>query len=370
MTAHRILCVDDEPRVLEALDNHLSMTWEVETATSARAALRILEDRTFAVVVSDMRMPEINGAAFLGQVRERFPNTVRVLLTGQSDLEDAASAVNESGIYRFLLKPCPTERLVRTVAEAVRQHELLVAEQVLLEQTLRGSVEVLTEMLGLAQPRAFGCSNRLAAMVRHVVARLAIPDSWQIELAAMLSQLGCVTLDSALIEGGETGVMTAQQCEAFARHPEAGASFLARIPRLDGVVAMVRAQLLDAPPAGDAVVRLGGELLQLVVQVDRWQRRGNELLAAVARAAAARAWTPALVNALRSFRATTSREARGVTAKDLRPLMVLAADCVSPKGDLWIASGRELTEVAVKRLRTLAHQGLLCEPVLVRVTDP
>lgn len=368
MTTVRVLCVDDEPRVLEGLENHLAMHWEVATATSASEGLRILAADPFAVVISDMRMPGIDGAQFLELVRLRSPSTVRILLTGQADLNDAVAAVNEGGVFRMLLKPCPTERLLDTVTAAVRQHQLVIAEKVLLEQTLRASVGVLTDMLGLVHPLAFGCTTRVTAIVRHVVAELAISDGWQIELAAMLSQLGCVTLDHALVEALEAGTATAEQRAAFAQHPAVGASFLARIPRLEGVAAMVASQLQDAPPAGVLLVQRGGELLQLAVQLDRAQRHNSSFAEACARVVERRAWGPELISALRSFHAPIAHVLTAVLARDLRPNMVLEADAVSARGELWMAKGLQLTDVAIKRLRALAERHLLKEPITVRTS--
>jgi DNA-binding NtrC family response regulator len=117
---------------------------ESTTATSGKAGLeRLSSDGPFAVVVSDMRMPEMNGAAFLAQVRERAPDTVRVLLTGQADLDSAIAAVNEGQIFRFLTKPCAPEMLISSLRAAEEQHRLITAERVLLEQTLHGAVKAL-----------------------------------------------------------------------------------------------------------------------------------------------------------------------------------------------------------------------------------
>ena len=104
----KVLCVDDEPRVLEGLSLHLRRMYEVEVATSGNAGLAVLErDKTFAVVISDMRMPGMNGAVFLSRSREIAPDAVRMLLTGQTDMTSAVQAVNVGQIFKFLTKPCP-----------------------------------------------------------------------------------------------------------------------------------------------------------------------------------------------------------------------------------------------------------------------
>jgi DNA-binding NtrC family response regulator len=109
----RVLCVDDEPNVLEGLRLHLERPYRLSTATGDAEGLAILErDGPCAIVISDMRMPKMDGAAFLGQVRQRFPDTVRMLLTGHADIDAAIAAVNEGQIFRFLSKPCPPAQLL------------------------------------------------------------------------------------------------------------------------------------------------------------------------------------------------------------------------------------------------------------------
>jgi DNA-binding NtrC family response regulator len=169
-SAPRVLCVDDEPNVLEGLRRQLRRHFSVATANGGILALEVLErEGPFAVVVSDMRMPEMDGAAFLGRVREQAADTVRVLLTGQADLDATIAAVNEANIFRFLTKPCPTESLITALNAAVEQHRLIMAERVLLEQTLHGSVKALTDILGLANPTAFGRAARAKKYVGDAV---------------------------------------------------------------------------------------------------------------------------------------------------------------------------------------------------------
>ncbi|HYU15650.1 MAG TPA: response regulator, partial [Candidatus Acidoferrum sp.] len=126
----RILCVDDEPNVLEGLSLHLRRRHEVWTATSGADALALLaRDGPPEVIISDMRMPGMDGAVFLSKARQLYPETVRLLLTGQTDLMSAVSAVNQGQIFRFLSKPCPAPFMVQAVTAAVEQHRLIQAER-------------------------------------------------------------------------------------------------------------------------------------------------------------------------------------------------------------------------------------------------
>jgi len=190
-----ILCVDDEPKVLEGLVLNLRRHYRVSTANNGQGGLAIVDGTDPpAVVVSDMRMPEMDGAAFLSQVKERSPDTVRLLLTGQADLESAIAAVNHGQVFRFLTKPCAPPTLLTAIEAAVAQHRLITAERELLEKTLRGSIKALTEILSLASPLIFGRATRLKQHATELVAGLGVPFSWQLEVAVMLSQIGCIVL--------------------------------------------------------------------------------------------------------------------------------------------------------------------------------
>ena len=115
----RVLLVDDEPLVLEGLKRQLRKKIEVETAVGGREGLALIErSEPFAVVVSDMRMPEMNGSQFLEQVRKRSPDSVRMILSGQAEIESTIAAVNLGQIFRFLTKPCSTEALIAALDRA------------------------------------------------------------------------------------------------------------------------------------------------------------------------------------------------------------------------------------------------------------
>jgi DNA-binding NtrC family response regulator len=147
MKTARILCVDDEPNVLEGLERVMHRRCSLLTAGSGEEALRILAGpEAVDVIVSDMRMPRMNGATLLAECRKRSPDTVRLLLTGQADLESAISAVNDGHVFRFLTKPCPTPVLVEALTAALEQHRLITSEKILLERTLVGSMRALTEV--------------------------------------------------------------------------------------------------------------------------------------------------------------------------------------------------------------------------------
>lgn len=133
--ANKILVVDDEPHVTEALIRMLHREpYEVLSANSANEALQILSHESIAVVISDEKMPGIQGAEFLALVYRDYPDTVRIMLTGHANLDLAMRAINEGQIYRFFMKPCNEEEIIHTIRQAVQQKELAEKSRRLLQK--------------------------------------------------------------------------------------------------------------------------------------------------------------------------------------------------------------------------------------------
>ena len=119
-----ILLVDDEPDILVALADLLEDSFQVLAANGGAEALEILSrEPDVAVIVSDQRMPEMTGTEFFSRVKEMYPETVRLVLSGYTDLKSVTDAINRGSIYRFLTKPWDDEELRREVAEAFNAYD-------------------------------------------------------------------------------------------------------------------------------------------------------------------------------------------------------------------------------------------------------
>ena len=195
-----ILLVDDDIRVVSALQRSLYRTYRIEIAAAAQDALDAIGQNAYAVVVSDLQMPGMNGVELLANVKKLSPDTVRILLTGQADLDAAIAAVNEGNIFRFLTKPCPQPTLCKTLDAALEQYLLQSAEKEVLKETLTGTVAILIQILSAIQPLAFGRASRIRQYMCLLRAELQIEDSWEFEAAAMLSQLGAISVDPSVLK--------------------------------------------------------------------------------------------------------------------------------------------------------------------------
>jgi len=135
MEKSKLLLVDDEPNLTSALVRSLDRKqFEIFTADSAQQGLMILAGNDIDVVVSDERMPGMTGSQFLAEVRKKWPNTIRMILSGQADLEAAVRAINEGEVYRFLLKPCHPQELQMTILQGLQQKKLVAQSRKLLAE--------------------------------------------------------------------------------------------------------------------------------------------------------------------------------------------------------------------------------------------
>ena len=374
----RVLFVDDEPNVLEAIKRSLHKRVAMDTATSGAEGLRLLaEAGPFALVVSDMRMPSMNGAQFLAKVREQSPDTVRMILSGQSDFQSTVEAVNDGHIYRFLCKPCPADKLLPAVEDGLRQHRLITAEKVLLEQTLSGSIKMLIEILGLVSPSASSRASRLQRYVLELAASLALPPRWQWGMGAYLSQIGCVTLPKEILAKVDAAQsLNDDETRLYESHPDIAQRLLATIPRLEDIAAIVRVQFGATDFAGKPAdisqwdVRSVGELLlRTAVEFDRLVAPGTSREAAAEALRASKlGLPPPVIKALLTLK-VAGREFthRQVRLKDLAPGMILDEDLVSLKGIRLIPSGQEVTRTLIVRLSSIADGVGVAEPFRVRV---
>lgn len=364
-----ILCVDDEPRILEGLALQLRRRFDLKTATSGAAGLEILESApSLAVVVSDMRMPGMDGATFLARARRAAPDCVRLLLTGQADIDAAIAAVNEGQIFRFLTKPCPPDRLLTALDAAVEQHRLVTSERVLLTQTLRGSVRMLTDVMALASPSAFGRATRVKDLGVELAKAAGEESVWAIEIAAMLSQIGCVTLPEETAERLYHGRPLSPEEQVLAdRLPAVAERLLTHIPRLELVRACLVGQSKRFDGAGGApgdakgeALPLGARALKIAHDYDVAVGRGLSALSAVeALSARTGVYDPKLLALFAKLRV----EDRGPTDVREIPLsavtagMRFAEDVKTAAGLLLLPRGYEVTEGLIDRIRNFSVKG-------------
>jgi len=380
-TAPRVLLVDDEPALIEGIQRNLGRKYSFSSASSGAAALRLLTDTTepFAVIVSDFRMPEMDGVTFLREAQGVARDSTKLLLTGQWETSTAIDAVNQGNVFRFLTKPCAASALSQAIGAGVEQYRLVTSERVLLQQTLRGSIQTLVRVMALANPEAFGRANRVKRVVLDALIHLGVHDTWTFEVAAMLSQLGTIVLPPDTLTKVYRGEALSSEERTMAdRLPEVALELLAEIPRLEEVREILRYHTKQFDGTGGPLDRISGEeiplgarLLRIALDYDTIESAGSkpEEIIATLRGRDG-VYDTKLVDVIAGLgNAATSANGpiRELTVSELRPGMQVVADVRSKTGMLLVARGHAVTYEMLERLRNIGTRMGISEPVRCRV---
>lgn len=378
----RILYVDDDPNILAASERSLGRRLKLTTATSGADGLEIIrKDGPFAVILSDMRMPAMDGVEFLCAARQLSPDSVCMMLTGNSDQETAMNAVNKGQIFRFLTKPCEQDVLADALKAGIKQYRLIIAEKELLQKTLTGSILALVDALGLVCPRAFARGGRIKQISSAMVTELEPEHPWQYEIAAMLSQIGCIVLPPETIDKVfSKSKLSSKEEEMYAAHPHTGSKLLQHIPRLEQSARMIEGQFScfdemenpdPATPAG--AVSLGSQILRAAVDFDSFLADGLGRQIAIARMRDKKGeYNPQLIDILEQVAIPGIDVAQQGTVKQLtvweiRAGMFANEDILASTGTLLVPKGNEITLPLIERLKNFANGAGVKEPIHILI---
>lgn len=372
----KILFVDDEENILHSIQRELRKRFSITTASNGAQALAVLKsDGPFAVIVSDMRMPIMDGIQLLTAVKDIYPDTVRLMLTGVADQETAIEAVNKGAIFRFLNKPCPTHTLVMALALALRQYRLITAEKELLDKTLKGSVSVLSEILSLANPLAFSSALRIRDLVVEFAKLLQLGNIWQFEIAALMSQIGCISIPADILNKiFANQPIDQEEEEIYSNHPLVGAKLLEKIPRLETVAQIIAHQFkpFAAFTGTDALsedVSLGAQLLKIAFDFDKMRHRGmkrQQILRSFEEQTGE--YNPVMIAVLSRLKLDSEQERiLSIELRDMAVGMVVEQDIMAANGALIVPKGQEVTWALLQGLKNFSRQAGVQEPVWVKV---
>ena len=374
----RILFVDDVANLLQGVSRQLRNHYDIYTATSGYEGLDILKnDGPFPVVVSDMKMPNMNGAEFLIRVSEMSPETVTMLLTGHGDFEDTIRAVNKGHIFRLIQKPCCTGMLIRNLEDAIEQYRLVEDQQVLLERTLSGSIKVLTEVLALAHPIGFGRALRAKKTVMNLACQMGFEAGWEVKVAAMLSQISAIALPYELAEKIYQGnALTEEEQEVVKDLPRITDGWLQNIPRIEPVREIIKSLHFrfdnDYPNLNVVKVPMGVRLLQTALDFDYYLNKfGRKDLSLEALQDKPTQYDTDVLEALRQICdiEDTDMHPHLVDPKDIQVGMVFYNDLCARSGKLLVAHGQGVNESIKTRVQHWHSKGMIGDEVLMLTSD-
>ena len=405
-----LLCVDDEPNILTSLRRLFrAQGYQVLTAASGALGLEVLEQQAVDLVISDMRMPEMSGAQFLAQVRQRWPDTLRLLLTGYSDIQSIQDAINCGEIYRYITKPWDDDDIRLVVRQALERRQLEQEKQRLEELTqrqndelkalnhsLEAKVEARTRLLKVEHDATMAANDKLkrnflttikvfssivemrssnvagharlvADLARQLATRLELDsrDSQDVFVAALLHDIGKIGFSDDMLATPLT-MLHGEALGLFRKHPVRAAELLMPLEDLRGAAMILRCQLerFDGNGFPEGLVGLaipiGARILALAVDYYNLQQgamvqrhlRPDEALSLIVDASGKR-YDPNVVAAFRQIVNDSDDAPAGIEmlSGELQPGMVLARDLISRDGLMLLPADHALDAHMIQQVQ-------------------
>lgn len=246
MTTNKVLFVDDEPEVLKSFQRRFRSSFEVDVALGGAEALAAIAKRgPYTVIVSDYRMPEMDGVEFLSKASELTPDSIRIMLTGQPDLELAIKAVNEGRIFRFLTKPCPPEIVAKAVTDAMKYHQLVQAEREVVglrkwRYSMEAMIRSFVSLMETRDPYTAGHQQRVTTLATAIAREMDLPAERldAVRLAATIHDIGKMYVPAEFLN--RPGRLTEVEFNVIKLHPQVGSDILQPIDFEHPISLMVR----------------------------------------------------------------------------------------------------------------------------------
>ncbi len=356
----RLLFVDDDATLLKAIERNLCFDYELRTAESGQLGLDTISSQdAFTVVITDMKMPQMNGIQFIEKARQISPDSIYIMLTGNQDVDTAIGAINDGSVFRFLNKPCPISDIKSAVDAGIRQHQLIHSEKELLQKTFVGAVNVLTDVLESLRPEAIKQSQRVDQVMRACENALGGTGSWEFRLAGRVGLVGFALLpreDQELFLKLNPG--DSQSCMLLERIANSSAKLIDRIPRLQGVSKIIQLQTkVDGSALGRPLdfcsAELGATLLRIAIH---WTTMTHCRISPGVAIKSLRRVLPEISGPVEEAllvldQQATNKVTKRVSLADLVEGMVLSEDACSSEGGILLRRGQELTCTMIEKFR-------------------
>ncbi len=377
----RILFVDDEVNIIQAYRRTLRNKFNIQGVSNGDDALELVKTNDYAVIISDMQMPGMDGVEFLAAAKELKPDIVRIMLTGNADLKTAIDAVNKGDIFRFHNKPCHADILEKTINDALKLYRLITAEKELLEGTLTGSIQILSELLSLINPEAFGRTSQIKQYVLSIAKEMGIKETWKLEAMSSLSLIGCIILpDEATKKISRGEELNAEERQIFDMHPFVGSELINKIPRMQEVADGIKYQekLFNGKgiPLDDVSgkeIPIGARILKIVLDYDRQISSGqnkNQVLEYLNNQSSH--YDPDVLATFQQCLIDENYPIETVMITNLKEGMFFTEDLYTKDKILVLCKGQETTPSVCNKLNTLYKNKVICSSVKIlnkNITD-
>jgi response regulator RpfG family c-di-GMP phosphodiesterase len=373
-----ILFVDDEPNILDSFRRQLYKKYKIKTASNGKEALEFLSTSgPIPVIISDLRMPVMDGVQFFTKVKEIAPDSVRILLTGHADLTTAINAINEGKIFQFLTKPCPAQTLLEAIQAGMDHYSAATLDRTLLEQSHQMNLRLLTEMLSLANPAAYSRTMQIRKIVNRILSNLNTVNAWQYQLAATLCHIGCIAISSSLFEKAMAGdVLSERETRLITSHPMIGFRLLENVTRIESVALMIRDQDQDfstypqfSNEGETPEAHLGAQILKVAINYAKLVLNGMAHEEAINfLTALGLIYNPSIVKALGKEEILTNTwDVRLIYNEEIEIGMFINQDIYTKSGSLLFSKYSQVDSMILEKLQQVARSKGIVEPFRVLV---
>ena len=411
-----VLFVDDETNILSSLKRLFRPCgYRIFTAESGAQALEIMQHESVDIVVSDMRMPEMNGAQFLEQVNAKWPDTIRILLTGHAEIGATIDAINKGHIYRYISKPWEDNDIILSIKQALHQKQLELANRGLeeltrkqneelkdlnanLEQKVKARTEELRQAMGFLEMaheklkqgfitsiRVFsnliemregamaGHSRRVAELSRAIAQKMKVneTDAQDLFLAALLHDVGKIGFPDYLLEKSFANLTGEERLEVM-KHPAKGQTALMALEQLNGAAKLIRShhERFDGLGYPDKLhgleIPLGARILALANEYDAAQigmllskrlKQSDAVL--FIQEGRGKRYDPAVVEAFMAVMQSTVQAVRELAlhSDQIRPGMMLSRDLMTGHGELLLSKDHQLDASLIEQIKSFKQIG-------------
>lgn len=406
----RILCVDDEPNILSSLRRLFrSKGYDVLIANGGTEGLALLEKERVDLVISDMRMPIMDGAAFLEHVRSRWPDTIRLLLTGYADIQSIIDAINRGEIYRYITKPWDDHDIVLVVKQALERKALEIEkkrleelaqrqnlelkelnsslEQKVLQRTteLRGahdqllgvneklknsfltSIKVFSNVIEMRGGKLVGHSRRVADLSRKIAQKMGMDarETQEIFVASLLANIGKIGFSDELLDT-PMSQLTSEQLGIFHKHTIRAEQLLMPLEDLHAAAKTLRSQherfdgrgfpdklLGEEIPLGARILTVANDFHQLQIGMLTPKRLFADDAKELIIKGAGNRYDPVVIDAFKRVFDVADADllSHAVRVRDLLPGMIVASDVISKEGLLLLPADYIMEANVIEKLR-------------------
>lgn len=365
MALPKIVLVTADERFAQEVLGVMDKAFDVTVSTTARDGFMTLSStKDIRVVLSDLRLPDVDGISFLGKVRNDFPKVIRILASGDEGFKMLSRAVNIAHVYTLLPRPCDPKRIRKAMVEAVKLYGNVRPDAEAMRDTMFGTVRMLVDILELTHPTAVRRSKRIRRRARGVSKAINAMTPEFMDMVVLLSNIGCVGLPVGILKKAEKGGgLTREEQQIFYTHPFIAGHLLGNVPRFGKIANIIRHQntpSVEKPP-------LGSRILKACIDLDQMQVNGASASKALEyMRGKPNVYDDKVLDALEELLGESNKvECHELTVADLKPGMVMQSDMVTEAGTILLQKGDVLSEASYQRVQTFIDLLHIKEPVCV-----